>query len=135
MKKNKKTLPNIGCLVKQLYFTSSVSWPFCHFSVWHSGTLSLSVSFSLFTLSFNPLTHVAYSTASSSAGENSGDEQHEKDLDSISAEKAQLKVDLPPIDIVDAPHRYFCCVCVCLCGHRRVLLYRSFQRLYGYCTV
>ena len=121
--------------MKQLYFTSSVSYPFCYISVWHSGTLFLFLSLSLSTLSFNPLTHVAYSTASSSAGENSGDEQHEKERDSISAEKAQLKVDLPPIDIVDAPHRYFCCVCVCHCGHRRLLLYCSCQKLYGCCTV
>ena len=42
--KQQKTLPNIDCLLKQLYFTSSVSCPFCHFSVWHSLSLFLSLS-------------------------------------------------------------------------------------------
>lgn len=81
----------------------------------------------------NPVLHtIAYSTENSSDEENSDEEG-----DKIEEEKAQLKVDLPSIDIVDAPHRYilfvrhclfsvcsswFCCCCISLLTHS---LYRN----------
>lgn len=55
-----------------------------------------------------PCTHIGYSTDTGSDAENSGEEQEK---DPIKEEKAQLTVDLPPVDIVDAPHRYFVRLC------------------------
>ena len=99
--------------MKQLYFTSSVSCPFCHFSVWHSGTLSLSLFLSLSLHSALTLLHTLL-TALRAAQQGRTREMNNTRRNTTRSRRRRpsLKSIYPPLILLMPPTGTSVCVCV-----------------------
>ena len=101
--------------MKQLYFTSSVSCPFCHFSVWHSGTLSLSLFLFLSPHSALTLLHTLLTAVRAALqGRTREMNNTRRNWTRSRRRRPSLKSIYPPL-ILLMPPTGTSVVCVCVC--------------------